>query len=83
MRAEERGGMIVLVAALAAIGLMALFGCALVRVATLWPAVGRFFVFCGACLGLLGLWVAAWECGRRFEAEHGRRICGCRSEDEA
>lgn len=83
MSADEKNGMIVLVGVLAAVGLLALFGCAAVRVATLWPAIGRLMTFLGVCLGLLGLWVAAWECGRRFEADHGGRVCGCRSEDEA
>lgn len=82
MSEDEKNGMIVLVAALAAVGLTALFSCALVRVSELWPAVGRFFVFCGACLLFLGLGIAAWESGRRFQAEHGSRKCGCRSEDE-
>lgn len=47
-----------------------------------WPAVACAAKLIGGVLLALALWICAWECGRRFEAEHGKRICGCRPEDE-
>jgi len=32
----------------------------------------------GAVVVLIGLWLSAWDCGRRFEREHGRRACGAK-----
>ena len=43
---------------------------------------------CDALEGLLlcavcgvALWICAWECGRRWQAEHGGRACGAPGED--
>ena len=82
MNAEERKVMIALVGALAVIGALTLLGCLIAKAATLYPAFGRFMGFFGVISMAFGLWLTAWQCGRRFEAEHGARRCGCRSEDE-
>lgn len=34
----------------------------------------------GTLLAAAGLWLCAWECGRRFEREHGARECGEKAE---
>lgn len=36
----------------------------------------------GTLIAAAGLWLCAWECGRRFEREHGERECGERGEGE-
>ena len=65
--------------------------------AGLWAALevvrkaARVFIrpeVCDALEGLLScalcgvaLWICAWECGRRFEREHGGRVCGAQGDD--
>lgn len=58
-------------ASVLALGVIAGIGAAFV-----WPSVSKCI---GTLLAGTGLWVAAWQCGRCFEREHGKRACGAES----
>lgn len=57
-------------------------------IAALWANLQMLWVFMpvivrgalcavGTLIVAAGLWICAWECGRRWERENGKRVCGC------
>ncbi len=82
VRTENELNWEVAVCAVCAGGLLVLaLGAGLVALWKEVPELARGAVCAaGTLLAAAGLWLCAWECGRRFEREHGARECGEKDE---
>ena len=54
-------------------------GIVLACVCAWWPRVAMCI---GTLIGVFGMYVAGFACGRKFESEHGARRCGAPSVGE-
>lgn len=81
-REQEQNACVMVLMAAGVLAAACIAGWLFSVLALAWPWVACAAKIAGVLVVAAGLWICAWECGRRFEAEHGKRKCGCVSKKE-